>query len=200
MAVSTGDIIRVAARQSYWHSDDVINVYHYQRLDIAGDITDLQAMTDISTVLETVHGPLATYQTDNFYYEDLTFYNLNDDTSMGTLSWPTLTAGGVTQTLSLPQQSAALVSLRTGVPNVVGRKYFGGFSENDNASGGGLSAALIAALATGAANLIGQFVGTYGTWQAGTLNAPAGLVRPFIQAVVNEIFRTQRRRTYGVGS
>jgi len=198
MAIDQNDVIEVSARMEFDGTDDVTNVYQFQKLD-SGQITDQQGIDDIIALLETMWAIIDGAITVLQVARDLKFFNKTKQLLMGTASWDTIT-GGTNASGATPPGTAMLLSLNTNVPRVTMRKYMGVVSKDQLESDGTWAAALIAALATFGAYLTQPWTGTNGQWQFGYLSPktfsfviPSGLT-------VTDIPAYQRRRKQGQGS
>lgn len=200
MTVSAGDVIRVTARLSFWGADDCQNVYHIKRTDGGADITDGAAVLDLNAMMQGLYGNLVSRMSVNIQFDDIGYFNVTKIDPIQDGAWGSLTAGTEAVTDMLPQQVAALVSAQTGIYRLGGRKYMGGFTEANHTAGGSLTIALLGALGNYAAGLISEYTGSSGTWRAGVIKTLTGIWYPFVSALVNDVYWTQRRRTFGVGS
>lgn len=192
------DVVRVTAKMSFESTEDILNVYHMKHTGSAS-ATDAAFSTAAATWLEVIYTTILSYLSDEVTFETIEFYNVTQDRPMAEIPWPTLTIGSDAGD-ALPLQCAALVSLPTGVKRVVGKKYIGGLTETNSINGGHVSAAAQTALAAFVVQLLNDYVSGTLTLTAGTYNDITAVFRELISGIVDQIFRSQRRRVRGVGS
>jgi len=89
--------------------------------------TVYQAVTNF---LEDVYGNLVAHMSDAVDFAAINFNNVSNQEVSGDLDWNTLTTGSNVNQI-LPLGVAFLVLFRTGISRHVGKKYFGGFCENN---------------------------------------------------------------------
>lgn len=193
-----GDIIRVGAVMRYDGSEDVVNVYHILNNTIA-DVTWaamagwLQDWMDgIMTTLDT---ELSTLMTANV----LQVSNVTQLTVFGAIAWGTFAQGG-----AAGAPTAAGVTcfgyVRTRVPRVQIRKYYGVFPQSSMVDGSwdaGVTDAVGDSLAYLKAN---THMGDNVLLQGVAYNRTLLTYNLGITAAVNSEPSYQRRRRRGVGS
>lgn len=198
MTVNPLDVLRVSARQTYNNSiNDIVGVYHYRSEGPAE--TEATTLLNLAVVIEALYIAINARVGAGVVYEEVTVQNITQDVVLGNTPWPTLTFG-ILAAQQLPSPVAALVVGVTGVPQVQGRKYLGGFTEDDqNVSI--VSGTLLTALANFGVQYIAQKVvgGVTYTPFVRQVALPNAL-HPLIGAKAIAVFRTQRRRTLGRGS
>ncbi|MCK5565988.1 MAG: hypothetical protein KAJ07_12140, partial [Planctomycetes bacterium] len=132
-------------------------------------------------------------------FDSINLYNLTAERFMGEQAWPVLTAGTLASDTSLPPQTAALVRFTTNTLRSQGRKFLPPFGEVHNDGDDGLTAAGITAIGLWAADFVANAIGF--DWEAawGNYNRVADSWAPWVTALINTYFATQRRRRKGVG-
>ena len=198
MAIGDGDVIRVTAVLKRATVDDVMNVF-YARLVAGGGASQSALRGDLAAWMEDVYDGLQPGIVDDVTFDEIQLFNMTDGTPEPTESWPTLTVGGSTGD-PLPEGVAALVIARTGLSRVIGKKYFGLFSEAA-ATDGLWTAPTMALFATAGADWITPFTGaSLATWDPVVWRRVAMTHAAFTEAVTTNVPAYQRRRKRGVGS
>ena len=205
MAISTGDILRVAARLLWNNSSDIVNVFHMLVSDDNSNTLE-NLIDDVLEAITDVYSNFDQYIPDNVTFADVNIQNVTQDESYGSFSWDTLTAGaGVADPIS-PGLSC-FVYMPTFTPDVQGRKWFGPFQE-DTLTDGLWVTALTSAVTTALQGMVAGFTGTNLTDLDYRIphyvEDGVELVTPqFLeinQAVVSSNPGYQRRRRPGAGS
>lgn len=198
MSISTGDILRCSARMSLEDGQDMVNVWHVKVVDDNSN-SDEDILTDLAEWFNDLYDVINGYQSSLVTYEDITVYVEGSDDSFPPQAFPVLTVGGTVAT-ALPDAASCLALLSTGTKRVVGRKYMGGFTEDDWI-GAGFSPALLSDIGvmmddfkTGdTMTLLTQFMGV--VWST------VGVTSHLISSIrVLTDARYQRRRRAGAGS
>jgi hypothetical protein len=198
MSIAINDVIKVTAALDMV-GNAVENVYYF-RMDTAPSVTDTAVMNDLAAKLEEVYTHILSYMSDAVTFLEVRGFNVTKDQPMPTVSWPTMTVGG-SSSARLPWGVSGLALLRTGVRRVLGRKFFGVFTEADNDDPGVWSGALTIAMAAAAGELVGSFLGstTLAVILPGVVDK-TGAFWAFIEAVASSNPAYQRRRRRGRGS
>jgi hypothetical protein len=154
---------------------------------------------DIGAWLEDVYGEFVVGLPNNLSFDSIAMYNIDQDSPYADVGWPTFTIGGATDAM-LPTGVCVLLTLRTGVKRVLGRKYFGPFTGN-NLADGIFEDTLAVAVAGAADFLIGHFfaAGSGNSLLPGVLDK-TGAFWAFFEAVASTNPAYQRRRRLGAGS
>jgi hypothetical protein len=177
----------------------VENVYHLKYLG-AGSLTDEQVHAQAAAWIDGCYANLVALQTTAHDYDVIQTFNVTQGQPMDLSTWPTLTSGTATGTQALPLQCAALVRFPTKTAKSQGRKFVAGMTEEEHAGGGVWSSALQTALAAFAADVLAGFDIVLQDFIPGNYNSALVSFRPWIEAIVNEVVATQRRRNYGIGT
>lgn len=198
MTIQNDDIMEVAARMSFDGANDQIGSYQF-RLATGGPITDEEGIDDLLAVMELIYTIVDQLMTLKLLFDDIRIFNQTQSVLLGIHDWPTLVAGTETQH-PIPPGVAALINFSTEVPKVILRKFFGGFTEDQNQDDGTWNGTLVNAVADIGVLMLADFNMTNGTWEYG-YNSPKILdwVRPN-GASNNDIPAYQRRRKQGSGS
>jgi len=191
------DVVKVTASFQWDDTEEFQNVFHVSHKGTAG-VSDNLFHAEVEDWLESAYTTLLAYLSTKLDFASITTYNVTQDRPMYQTAWPTLTQGSDAGD-PLPTQCAALVSMPTGVKKVVGKKYVPGATETNSISGGSLSAAFKTALANFAAVIIADWVSGVITVRAGTYNTITAVFNDVVSALIDDLFRTQRRRVQGVG-
>jgi len=141
------------------------------------------------------------FQGIGFTYDDIYCFNETKATPIGTTDVPTHENGTEATTHELPAHVAAGLYALTGVSKVVGKKFFGGFTELNNIAGGLVDSDLVAALANVAAYVYDTTITIGGrSYSGGVYRRVAAVLEPVVESFVNNIWYSQRRRRRGVGA
>jgi uncharacterized membrane protein YhdT len=196
--IETNAVIKCTARLEMLGSIAVQNTFFAWPV-IASPMDGDDGMADLAEWLEDIYTPLLPLMVSTCSFVDILFHDVHNNTPIGTLPWPTLTAGTSGNDPSATGV-AAIITAYTGVVGRRGRKSFGVFDD------GTIQAALftggvLAILATTAAAWITPFVGgTSGeNWVPGVYSRKTGTFSSFTEAVARAIPGYQRRRKQNVG-
>lgn len=129
MAIGNGDILRVAARQLLSGTDEIVNVFHFDVLDI-GTNGDEGVMDAIALKLSTSWVNLIGGLANNLQPNIIDVYNTTHDVPLGQVPWHGSYTGGSSSGNMLPSGVALLVMFSTGVKRVQGRTYLGGMVQS----------------------------------------------------------------------
>jgi hypothetical protein len=159
------------------------------------------AKDDLAEWVDDIYATIIAALPTSLTFEDLDFYNLTQDSPMGTLAWPTMTAGGASTDEIAATGVAYVITAFTSIVRVHGRKYFGPIVE-PALDVGVINPASMAYLASCITTWITPFVGgTSGeTWAPGVWRRLTSGFAVFRDAVVRNIPGYQRRRKQNVGS
>jgi len=198
MTVSDGDILRVSAEISK-QNDTYVNVYHL-KASFASDQDDEDVFDAVRAWLGDAYDYLDDLMNDGYDFEQVTVVNLTQDTVVGQDDWDTVTSGA-SNADDLPRQCAPVIRFPTNVLGSQGRKFMLGFTETENSGSGNLSSTLQTALGNFAAEILdGVAVTINDDLIPGNWNIGLSRFVPWISAIVNTFFGTQRRRVVGSGS
>lgn len=198
MAVNTNDVIEVSARCEFGGVEDVINVYQF-RMTTAGPVDDDDVMLDLGLWLEDVYQPVITSQTNDFAYRDIAFRNVTQSTVMGTIAWPTYTAGAAAPN-NIPPGLAALINFATNKARVILKKYIGGWILSGLEADGTFTGGLVALMLSLGIRLLSGWVGAYGTYEYGYLSPKTLSWEVPVGYTVTDVPAYQRRRKQGRGA
>lgn len=202
MSVSTGDILRIVATMVWTDGNVMQNVFNAVISGAGGPWDNEDVIGDALTWIETVYGNLTSWTVDEVDGSQIQGYKydaVGDDwDEFASENWVWDPADNTEQ---LPRGAAALINLKTEDPDVSGKKYFGGATENSLVDGlwhSGYVTVLIAAGVDWVADFVGSETGA--SWAPGVwsptnkafYNAGTVMVIPFVPAY-------QRRRKRGVG-
>lgn len=174
------------------------NIYH---LVSDGAINEDEVLPDVAEYFDELYDLIDAIQSDGLVYTDIAAMNLTTNVDYGTITWPTLTAGGLGAGGQLMTQAAGLLTLPTDIPRKRGRKYIPGLTE-DHLSGGLFDSSVTNALGDIGDFLLQGHVYTAGPlWRYvvyGTTAAVTSARRP-TAAIVTNVPSTLVRRRIGVG-
>ena len=197
MTVAQSDVIRATAKMSIG-VEDIQNVYHFI-VGGSGTPSDSDAMDAIVDCLDDAYAELELKISDEVTFDSIDFYNLTQETYMGSKNWTTLTVGGEPGDM-MPPQVCPFVLFDTDVLRSQGRKFLPPTTEGYNDPGGGPTAGLLTVLALYVAEIMLGGVDGTTTFLPGNYRE---LTSTFIQWVLGrapDFFATQRRRYFGSGS
>jgi hypothetical protein len=198
MTLVTGDVLRATAKLS-WGSDDIQNVYHIiaDSNSANSDATILdEVIADLDNAYSAVQGPMS----NAVSFDSVSLYNLTADRYMGESTWTALTVGGDTTNNLLPPMVAALARFPTATLGSQGRKFLGGFTVGSLQTYGELTSATFNSVTLFATRILNGVTGSDWTGTYGNYVVATGVFRPYVRAVINTYWCTQRRRRPGVGS
>lgn len=145
MAVSVGDIIRVAARCEWNNTDDVVNTFHFEIFTVPTGGSEAAFMEDLSDHIAISYAFIEGNQNTGLVAADITAFNVTQDAPLGITSWSAFYTGGTSAGEALPAFNAALILWRTNVKNRQGRTFIGGLNETQQ-NGGFLVSGAVSAL------------------------------------------------------
>jgi hypothetical protein len=197
MGVNNNDIIRATAKMSI-NGEAVQNVFHF-RYQGDDDEPDQDVHDAINVELDDAYDIIDHVLCDVLDFDSIETFNITQDAPINESAWDTLTSGQSTADPTAYQNSA-LVLFPTGTARSQGRKYIAGWAktamDNDSTWGSTVVSLLLTfglALATGTTT-------TNGTLKPGNWNETLARFAEWAGATVNEIVKTQRRRSPGVGA
>jgi len=196
MAVQPGDVLRVVAHFAT-PGGIVLNTYHVK---YSGEVEVGNAgfQAAVADVLDDCYGSFVSDLHENFTFEKISFWNITQDAPLNDSDWPTLIDGGGTGNM-LPAQLAVLVKFGTAVARSQGRKYLSGFNGSAGAADSRIDNTAVSHVNTGTAMLLGNIAAGDGTFAFGNYRYSDGRFAQWNTRETDYEFRTQRRRTYGVG-
>lgn len=198
MPVTISDVLRATAKCS-WGGDDIQNVFHIQALASSAS-ADSVILSDVIADLDNAFAAIQPFLTNSFSFDSVSVYNLTADSYLGEATWTTLTIGGDTTNNVLPVMNAALCRFPTQTLGSQGRKFLGGFTTGSLATYGELLSATFNAVTLFGTRILNGLTGTGWTGQHGNYVTATGTFRPYVRAIINTYWCTQRRRRPGVGS
>jgi len=206
MAVASDSVLRVSARFSGYHGQDIVNVYWF-RTSFAAAQLDEDVFDACDAYVSSVYEAFDEDMRDDYAPLDLKVdvveflgnkWVVTHNVGFGSWGATINTTGGSDV---LPEGVAALGFLHTGLGKHVGRKFFGGITEAANDTGGGLQALTQGRIATGLAELLTPYVISAGnTLQSVVADQVSGIVRLVLEVLASNVFGYQRRRRKGRGS
>jgi len=156
MPTNGGDIIRVVAGFAYRPGGTPqSNVIHLVDAG-AGGITDANLLIGVGTFLEVVYTTVQAVQSTTYQYTTYSVANITQGTIIGTLPWPTFTAGLAAAAVDAAQV-VGLLRMVTARTRVQGRVNVGGIPET-NIADSILSVGVQAAILAMGTALIGPFI------------------------------------------
>lgn len=198
MASEVGDVLRAVARMSDGAAD-VINVFH---LLLDGSVVpdDAGILGSIADKLDTAYDVIDAILPDNLTFDSIDVYNITKDLFLGSVPWPSLTAGGATGG-QVPPQVAPLIRFTTNVLRSQGRKFLPAIATYQTKDDDGtLSATGLSILGGFASQLLSPITYSQGQALFGNYNAALERFAYWTGAIVNDAFATQRRRYRNRGS
>lgn len=198
MAVSTGQVVRVDLIGDFDGTEDVINVFHY-RLNTGSVTDDAAVLDDLISLLEGLVTIIKALAATLTVWRRIRVQNLSTGLLIGERNFTAPITG--TQTSAAAATGAAgLLSLKTNVPRVVMRKYFGPLAANQYANDGKLASGTVTVLNNAANYLLSPQIKANGTWQYGYLSPKAGEFVIPTSFASSALPAYQRRRRQGRGS
>lgn len=133
MAVTVGDIIRVAAIQKWDGQDDLVNVMHFEIAAVPTPNDSASLLEDIASRVGNAWQAIEGALCNDLQPDNLTVFNVSDDTPVGITSWGGPYSGGTSSGECAPTFAAALVLFSTAIKRKQGRMYIGGLTEGATA-------------------------------------------------------------------
>jgi len=189
MAITVGDIFRVAFKQEYGAQDDVINVMHFTCTAVPVVGGDALLVQDVGEFAEQAWGNINSFQPNGLNPVDIEVYNVTDDAPAGVGGWGVY-AGGTGVGEALPLADCVLCILPTGVKRTQGRIYLSPFMEGGQNDGLWVPS-LVTAVEDFLDNLTAHFVGSNGyEFDYGVFRRSAG------EMAAPTTYRVQPRTAY----
>jgi hypothetical protein len=198
MPANINDVLEVTTLATFASTEEIANVYQLrQNASPAG--TDADLFDDMREFADGIAALIRVFATALTVWQAFRLRNITQGIVYGEFAMTAPLAGNAAGDPGA-SQIAALVSLQTGVPRVVLRKYIGPLAEGGIDGNGFITSGSLANLGTYATFLLTTFVATNSTYTYGH-DRPnmAGFVVP-IGFSASNIPATQRRRRRGVGS
>lgn len=159
MSIGVGDILKVVVTLAFTDSNLIQNVFSAVIGGAGGPYDDADIVDDADAWLDNMYANLVAQMTNDIDGSQVQVYvydAVDDDyDEVGSQAWvfnPTSVGE------SYARGVAALINAKTSDPDVSGKKYMGGFTEN-NISDGEISAGLLTALAAFAVDWYTPFTG-----------------------------------------
>jgi hypothetical protein len=198
MTTEQFDVIEAGARLELNGTDDVINVFQFQKQNIT-PLSDAETVTQILDILEQIYTIFLAAQSLLLLYRDVRVTNKTQSILLGTVAWPNLVDGENVTDL-VPPGAAALINFNTVVSRVSPRKYFGGFTIDSLDNNGTWDDPLLTDLVEVVALMLDSFEVGGHTWQYGYLSPKSlGFEIP-VGGTLSDVPAYQRRRKQGRGS
>jgi len=199
MPATQNDVVRVDLVADAHGSEDVVNVFQFQKLD-AGSITDQDVVDDFLEIMRVIAEIVDALVKTVVVWQRIKVRNLTTQLLVGDGSFSPVIPG-VSVTDPGAMGVCAVMSFPTNVSRVTMRKFFGPVAEGVLTSTGTIgSNPGTVQLATLADYLLDDIVVTNGTWRFGYLSPKTGQFQVPLAAVINTEPGYQRRRKRGVGA
>ncbi len=202
MTVAVGDVLRVVAKLIWDDAEIAMNVYDLLVDGGGGPFDDGDLVLDVLDWVEAMYAEWVATMSDELNGSEVAVYKYDtvglDFDEVGTESWTFTPTNVVDQ---LPRGVACLLNLRSDDPDVLGKKYIPGITEN-GAQDGLWTAGLITVAAAYVVELITPPVGalTGATFETGVWSVKNSLHVPLTGTVtIPTTPAYQRRRKRGVG-
>jgi hypothetical protein len=175
------------------------NVFHW-RIKAGTDLTDANILSEIALKLDDMYTNVSGGMSNQISFADINVFNVTKNAPLGVIPWPTLTAGGSGSTM-LPSTVAAFIRATTGISRNWAKKFIGGFTEDDNVSGGLVNSVLMTALGAFGTDWLANITGT-GTneYEPVVHHTKDGVWRLITDIVLTNIWSQVRKRRSGRGS
>lgn len=199
MPATQNDAVRVDLIAQAHGSEDVVNVFQFQKLD-AGTITDQDVLDDFLAIMRVIAEIVDALVKTIVIWDRIKVRNVTTGLLVGDATFsPTIP--GVSTTDPNAMGVAAVMSFPTNVSRVTMRKFFGPLAEGTLSSTGQLgSNPGTVQLVTLAAYLTDDIVEANGTWRYGYQSPKTGNFEIPTAAIINLEPGYQRRRKRGVGA
>lgn len=207
MTVAVGDILRASFKWRDVNGSAIMNVWWLKAVGV-GTAANSDVMTGIETWLGNIYVNFNTFLDDDQIGDEI----LVDKVSPTIGPWEVLETVGLKDPIltsfdgeaigePLPFGVSALMRLQTPLRRHQGRKYFGGFTEAVNGTDGKLLPAIVTAIAAASFDIMAPvIVGASAVELECVIPVMAGFATNTVNAtVVNNIWRSQRRRQPAVG-
>lgn len=195
--VAIGEVVRCDLIAEHYSADDVVNVFQFSPSVTVADNADvLDDLIAIMTAIVTIVKALANAGT---VWERIRAQNITNGLILGEAAFPSAIAGTAVGEPNAAQ-IAAVVTMKTGVPRVNLRKYWGPLAEAHIDGNGLITSAAQTVVANAGALLLDPFIEANATWRYGHQSPKTGLFELPNIVVVPNVPATQRRRRRGIGS
>lgn len=203
MTVQNGDVLKITAVLTFATGDVAENIY-YLKAVIAAPLTDAQAVNYAETYLDDMYTQVQDYISNSLTLGTCPVDKIEWDgekwevvENVG-LATPDVTLADTGSLL--PYQNAPMALGQTSRPKSNGKKFLMGFTE-DSQAGGLLISAAVTALAAYATEWInGYYIGVANELVAGIVRTAVNEFLEFTLGEVSNGIFTQRRRRQGVGA
>lgn len=194
--INIGDVLRIVDNMTVY-GQKIMNIYH---TIVEGEfgIDATTVVTAIRSWLDVMHGEIDESIADALSFDYCSVFNVTQDLDHGTSDMVVNTDGDSTGD-ALPLQCAGVIRFPTATPGSQGRKFLCGFSEESSAAGGTVQAVALARMTAAAADMLNGWSVSGRDGITGNYNYVLEEFRPWLSALVNSDFGTQRRRVKGVG-
>lgn len=135
MTVAQGDLLRLAVRQRWAGTDDIVNVLHYEVFTVPAGGAEEDVLEDLADGISLKYAILESSLSDNLDAVDISVYNITQDGPVGTVGFTPDYSGGSGTGDSLPTFVAGLIFFPTSVKRRVGRLFVGGLTEATGSAG-----------------------------------------------------------------
>ena len=202
MAISGGTILKVVVSLAFPSSVVAQNVFWTLYTASGSDHSDNAVLNDLETWVEAIYAELLDLMHTNVSLDNMKVYQYDvSEDDFDEVGEEALVGVGTDAADYLPLGVAAVTNANTEDPDVQGRKFWGGFTEQENVSGG-LTAAALVAVAAAVVEWVTPFTGasTGSGFNVGVWSPTKGTFNDFTGAsFINADFGYQRRRKPGVG-
>lgn len=198
MPVTNGQVVRVDLVGDFDAVSDIVNVFQYKL--IAGDnVADEDVLGDMLVIMSALLVIIKNLATILTVWRRIRVTNLSTGVLLGEASFSSPVEGTSTGD-SGAAGVAALISLKTNIPRVVLRKYFGPLAEGVLGTNGRLSSGALDILTDVGEYLLADQTVTPNTWQYGILSPKTNNWEVPSAAAFDNVPAYQRRRRPGSGS
>jgi hypothetical protein len=206
MTVPNGAILRISARFTGPHQQDIINTYTLET-DFASPQDETDVLDACDTYLSSIYEEfddhiVAVMDPLDMKVDVIQFISGKWEVTqnVGSKTWgSTIATTGAFHTL--PEAASAVGFLYTLLGKHAGRKFFGGFDENANSPTGAIDSTVQTDIITGITKLLTPYVISAGNNLASVvIDHAVGTVRNVISVGLKGFWGYQRRRIPGRGS
>jgi len=197
MTVQDGDLLKVTAILDVVSVLTIENVFGFEIIN-AGNGDDQDVMTDLAQKVDDVYAELQTIMNVNVGFSEVHGFNLTQNVPMPIVPFPTLTVGALS-TSFYAEGCAALLLIRTNALRVLGRKFFGGFTEGAFEDGLLTTGTITAVTAAGLTMIVETPGPASGAIYRYVVIDKSGLPHVAVSLDVGNIIAYQRRRKRGRG-
>lgn len=198
LGTTGGEILEVVLLADFDSTEDVVNVFQFQKTN-AGEISNADVIEDMLDVVADIILVLKALVNVLTVFQAIRVKNITDNELLGLVPLPVPIAGTGTGDSEAPGV-ATLMWFPTGVPHVMGRKFFGTLPESVIGSDAKFTSGHMTNIAAVASVLVNPFTAPNGTYQYGIKSTKTGTWIPFLTAAWENVPAYQRRRRQGRGS